>query len=130
MLALRIHFRYKYSDGWQRWKTWAQSKLGVPVLPAVPLQLVLYLTELVERAVLQGLNFCLRDRICFIQYQIAKCCIIYKRLQGHVPAYLKSLLKLSRETHSRQTRYANFNVACPIAKRQKEGGRAFTVTTC
>ena len=45
---------YKYSNGWQRWKTRAQSKLGVPVLPAVPLQVALYLTDLVERAVLEG----------------------------------------------------------------------------
>ena len=44
----------KYSTGWQRWKTRAQSKLGVPVLLAVPLQVALYLTELVERAVLEG----------------------------------------------------------------------------
>ena len=28
----------KYSNGWQRWKAWALSKLGVSVLPAVPLQ--------------------------------------------------------------------------------------------
>ena len=66
----------------------------------------------------------------YAQAKIAKCCIMYKRLQGHVPAYLKTLLKLSSETHSRQTRYANFNVACPIVKRQKEGGRTFTVTAC
>ena len=45
---------YKYSNGWQRWKTRAQSKPRVPVLPAVPLQVALYLTELVERAVLEG----------------------------------------------------------------------------
>ena len=63
------------------------------------------------------------------QAKIAKCCIIYKRLQGHVPAYLKTLLKCSSETHSCQTRYANFNVACPMVKRQK-GGRTFTVITC
>ena len=44
--------------------------------------------------------------------------------------YLKSLLKLSSETHSRQTRYANFNLACPIVQRQEEGERTFTVTTC
>ena len=62
------------------------------------------------------------------QAKIAECCIIYKRLQGHVPTYLKSLLKRSCETHSRQTRYANFNLACPIVKRQKEGER--TVSTC
>ena len=45
---------YKYSNEWQRWKTWVQSKLGAPVLPAVPLQVALYLTELVEQAVLEG----------------------------------------------------------------------------
>ena len=44
----------KYSNGWQRWKTRVQSKLGVPVLPAVPLQVALYQTELVERAVPVG----------------------------------------------------------------------------
>ena len=35
-------------------EAWAHSKLGVPVLPAVPLQVALYLTELVERAELEG----------------------------------------------------------------------------
>ena len=45
---------YKYSNGWQRWKAWAHSKLGVPVLLAVPLQVALYLTELVERPQLEG----------------------------------------------------------------------------
>ena len=45
---------YKYSNGWQRWKTRAQSMLGVPVFQAVPLQVALYLTELEERAVLEG----------------------------------------------------------------------------
>ena len=44
----------KYSNGWQRGKTQAQSKLGVPVLPPVPLQVALYLAKLVERAVLKG----------------------------------------------------------------------------
>ena len=31
------------------------------------------------------------------QAKIAKCCIIYKRLQGHVSAYLKTLLKKKEE---------------------------------
>jgi len=53
------------------------------------------------------------------QAKTVKCCIIYKRLQGHhVPAYLKTLLNLPSQNHSRPTRYANFNVACPIIKRQ------------
>jgi len=44
----------KYSNGWQKWKAWSQSKLGVPVLPAIPLQVAPYLTELVNRAVREG----------------------------------------------------------------------------
>ena len=48
-----VNTAYKYIDGWQRWKAWAQSKLGVPVLPTVPSG-QLYLTELVERAALES----------------------------------------------------------------------------
>jgi hypothetical protein len=33
-------------------------------------------------------------------------------------------------THSRQTRYANFNITRPVIKRKTEGGRTFTVTAC
>ena len=50
------------------------------------------------------------------QAKLTKCCIIYKLLQGHVPTYLKSLLKLTSETHSRQTRYANFNILILFAQ--------------
>ena len=55
---------------------------------------------------------------------------MYKRLQGHIPTYLKSLLKLISDNHSRQTRYANFNIARPVIKRKIEGGRTFIVTAC
>ena len=44
----------KYSGGWQRWKLWAGAKLGVPTLPAIPLHLALYLTDLIERALREG----------------------------------------------------------------------------
>ena len=66
----------------------------------------------------------------FEQAKLTKCCIIHKRLQEHVPTYLKSLLQLTGDTHSRQTRYANFNIARPVIKRKTEGGRTFTVTAC
>ena len=49
-----INAAYKYRNGWSRWRTRVQSMLGVPVFLAVPLQVALYLTELVERAVLEG----------------------------------------------------------------------------
>ena len=41
----------KYSFGWQRWKAWARLKLGVPMLLAIPLQVALYLTAFVDRAI-------------------------------------------------------------------------------
>ena len=66
----------------------------------------------------------------FENAKLAKCSIIYKRLQGRVPSYLTRLLALTSETHSRQTRYAKFNIACPRVKRKTEGGRTFTVTAC
>ena len=42
---------HKYNTGWLKWRSWVQSKLvGIPALPAVPLQVALYLTELIQRA--------------------------------------------------------------------------------
>ena len=40
----------KYSYGWSRWHRWVQSKKGVPLLPAQPLHVALYLLELTEIA--------------------------------------------------------------------------------
>ena len=47
-----------------------------------------------------------------------------------MPSYLTNLLVLTGETHSRQTRYAKFNIACPRVNRNTEVGRTFTVTAC
>ena len=59
----------KYCNGWQRGKTRAQSKLGAPVLPPVPLQVALYLTELVERAVLEGhFSYAIESASCSIRW--------------------------------------------------------------
>ena len=66
----------------------------------------------------------------FKNAKFAKCGIVYKRLQGRVPSYLTNLLVLTSETHSQQTRYAKFNIACPRVKRNTEAGRTFTVTAC
>ena len=56
----------KYSNSWQKWKAWSQSKLGVPVLPAIPLQVALYLTELLNLAV-RG-PFCFRYPLSSIRW--------------------------------------------------------------
>ena len=36
----------KYKSGWLRWRGWASSKIGFPVLPAKPLHIALFITEL------------------------------------------------------------------------------------
>ena len=36
----------RYKSGWLRWRGWASSKIGVPVLPAKPLHIALFITEL------------------------------------------------------------------------------------
>ena len=39
----------EYKSGWLRWREWALSKLGVPVIPAKPLHIALFISELAER---------------------------------------------------------------------------------
>lgn len=36
----------KYKSGWLRWRGWASSKIGVPVISAKPLHIALFITEL------------------------------------------------------------------------------------
>ena len=52
------------------------------------------------------------------------------RVRGDLPPYLKELLKLNSSLHGRNTRYSNYNLLCPLYKRQTEGGRTFAVQTC
>lgn len=44
----------KYKYGWMRWKKWAESKCGVPVLPAKPLHISIFITELCKSAIRTG----------------------------------------------------------------------------
>ena len=36
----------KYRSDWQRWRQWAASKIGVQVIPAKPLHVALFISEL------------------------------------------------------------------------------------
>ena len=38
----------KNKSGWLRWREWALSKFGVPVIPAKPLHIALFISELVK----------------------------------------------------------------------------------
>lgn len=60
--------------------------------------------------------------------KVAKCSIVYKRIQNSVPTYLMNSLKRNCEIHNRNTRYSNLNFICPKYKRMNAGGRTFNVT--
>lgn len=54
-----------------------------------------------------------------------------------MPAYITRLLTRISDLHSRNTRYANYNLVCanynlvcPKFKRKLDGGKTFNVTTC
>ena len=47
-----------------------------------------------------------------------------------MPAYIIRLLTRISDLHSRNTRYANYNLVCPKFKRKLDGGKTFNVTTC
>ena len=57
--------------------------------------------------------------------------ILFLNLSKHFETapYLRETLKLNREQHCRNTRYAEVNFICPKYKRETEGGRTFSVTT-
>ena len=40
----------EYKSGWLRWREWALSKFGVPVIPAKPLHIALFISELAKRS--------------------------------------------------------------------------------
>ena len=40
----------KYKSGWLRWRQWALSKFGVPFIPAKPLHIALFISELAKRS--------------------------------------------------------------------------------
>ena len=47
-----------------------------------------------------------------------------------MPAYITRLLTRISDLHSRNTRYANYNLVCLKFKRKLDGGKTFNVTTC
>ena len=54
--------------------------------------------------------------------------IIFKHLQGKLPAYLSEHITLNNTRHSRSTRYSKYNAICPKYVRESEGGRTFIVS--
>ena len=44
----------RYTSGWNRWRSWSKSRVGVPHLPAEPLHVALYILELTYTALQNG----------------------------------------------------------------------------
>ena len=44
----------RYTGGWNRWRSWSKSRVGVPHLPAEPLHVALYILELTNTALQNG----------------------------------------------------------------------------
>jgi hypothetical protein len=61
--------------------------------------------------------------------KVNKAVFAFKSINGETTPYLRETLKLNREQHCRNTRYAEVNFICPKYKRETEGGRTFSVTT-
>ena len=61
----------------------------------------------------------------YVESDIKRCLIAYKRISGAYPDYISELLELNSSQHSRNTRGANLNMLPRRYNRAKEGGRTF-----
>ena len=65
----------------------------------------------------------------FIEAYISRCSIAFKRIESTTPDYINSIFKTNSDIHNRSTRFANLNFHCPVFKKNREGGRTFSVRT-
>ena len=65
----------------------------------------------------------------YVESSIRRCMVAYNRTKGDVPEYLKQLLVLNSDMHSRSTRNARLTFLTPRYNRQTEGGGSFAVRT-
>ena len=59
-----------YKSGWLRWWKWASSKIGIPLIPAKPLHIALFITELTKICVENNMG---ASPIEAALYRIRKC---------------------------------------------------------
>ena len=62
--------------------------------------------------------------------EISSCSLVFKLIQGTLPNYLIKYFTVNNEVHSRNTRYAKFNLVCLKYIRETEGGKSFLVRAC
>ena len=62
--------------------------------------------------------------------KIISCSLVFKLIQGTLPNYLNEHFTVNNQVHTRNTRYAKFNLVCPKYIRETEGGKSFLVRAC
>ena len=77
-----------------------------------------------SRVLFERLNWLpLKDEISLFKRKL-----IFRRIrQADCPSYITELLPRNSDSHSRVSRYANYNLMCPRYNRETEGGRTFQV---
>ncbi len=65
----------------------------------------------------------------YVEADVKRCLVAYKRSTGTCPDYMKDLLLLNGDQHRRNARSALYIIIPPRYNRVKEGGCTFSVTT-
>ena len=55
----------RYAGGWNRWRSWSKSRVGVPHLPSEPLHVALYILELTNTALQNGHGSAVIDKAVY-----------------------------------------------------------------
>ena len=59
----------RYTSGWNRWRSWSKSRVGVPHEPAEPLHVAIYILELTSTALRNGYGGAVIDTaVCSIRW--------------------------------------------------------------
>ena len=66
----------------------------------------------------------------YIEIDLRRCILAHKRINGVAPEYLKKMLVLNNEIHSRSTRSAGLLFRTPNYYRRTEGGKRFSTYAC
>ena len=63
--------------------------------------------------------------------KISSSSLVFKLIQGTLPNYLnENFLTVNNQVHTRNTRYAKFNLVFPKYIRETEGEKSFLVRAC
>ena len=62
--------------------------------------------------------------------KISSCSLVFKLIQGTLIIYFNEHFTVNNQVHTRNTRYAKFNLVCPKYMRERGGGKSVLVRAC